>query len=296
MFAALPPLKIPAQRSTPLSGKTSLKFGGPAALFATASDLAELKSLLIYIAANQCPWFLLGRGTNLVVSELGFEGLVIQLAGDFETIEVAGRNITVGAGAGDFALARVARDNSLTGLEFLATIPGSLGGAIRMNAGAHGSEISDLTNWVEVMDLTGEVKKLTPNELEMSYRNSLLRSKPWIVVRAGLRLQAGESSAIKALETKFKDHRKAVQPLKSNNCGSLFKNPAGEAAGRLIDQAGLKGYEVGGFKLSEKHANFLENNGAKKIDDLAKLVDHVKKKVYESSGVTLELEAEFLSS
>ena len=294
MVDALPELLIPLKYKVPMSGKTSLKFGGPASIFATASNATELKNLLGYIKANDLPWFLLGRGTNLIVSDAGFKGLVITLGGDFESVAVDGEKLTCGAGAGDFAIARVARENSLAGLEFLSTIPGTLGGAIRMNAGAHGSEISDFCEWIEVMDLSGEIFKYHPEDLQMGYRTSLLKKMPAVVIGASLKLTKGDPSEIKAKEDKYKDHRTKTQPTKSNNCGSLFANPEGEAAGRLIDQAGLKGFTVGGFKMSEKHANFLENIDGQKIDDLAKLVDHVKKRVYETSGIQLKLEAEIL--
>ncbi|MDX2470034.1 MAG: UDP-N-acetylmuramate dehydrogenase [SAR324 cluster bacterium] len=294
MVDSLPPLQIPLKYNVLMSGKTSLKFGGPASILATASNTTELKALLGYIKANNLPWFLLGRGTNLIVSDVGFKGLVITLGGDFDKIEVSGEQMNCGAGAGDFAIARRAREESLTGLEFLSTIPGSLGGAIRMNAGAHGSEIADSCEWIEVMDLEGEVFKYHPEDLRMGYRTSLLKKMPVVVMRAGLKLAKGALSDIKIKEDGFKTHRTNSQPTKSNNCGSLFANPEGEAAGRLIDQAGLKGFGLGGFKMSEKHANFLENIDGQKIDDLAKLVDHVKKRVYETSGFKLKLEAEIL--
>lgn len=269
--------------------KTSFRVGGPADVLAIPGDEDELKRLVRYVREKGLPSFILGRGTNLLVLDGGIRGVVIDLS-RFNTLEVRNEGIVyAGAGAPLPKLVYFAMDNSLTGLEFASGIPGSVGGAIIMNAGAADSEIKDVVESVKLMSDSGEVSEIKRESLVFNYRNLSLPGGS-IVLGATFRLKAGKRDLIKERVHSILNARKSKQPLDFPNAGCIFKNPPSNHAGRIIDQAGLKGLQFGGAKVSELHANFIVNSGAATAKDILSLINDLQEKVYERKGVSLEPE------
>lgn len=273
----------------PMRTKTSLRVGGPADVLAAPSNTAELQRLIRYIREKGLPFFILGRGTNLLVLDGGIRGTVIDLKG-FNTLEVReGGVIYSGAGVPLPKLVYFAMENSLAGFEFAAGIPGSVGGAIVMNAGTTEGEIKDVVESVALMGAGGDIIEIKKEALPFSYRNLRL-AKGAVVLGAAFKMRAGDKEAIKERVSSLLQARKAKQPLDLPNAGCIFKNPASGSAGRIIDEVGLKGLQFGGAKVSELHANFIVNNGNATAKDILSLVDDVMEKVYEKKGIALEPE------
>ncbi len=273
----------------PMRTKTSFRVGGPADAVATPRDAGELKRVLRYSREKGLRCFILGRGTNLLVLDGGIRGVVVDLRG-FNALEVRSEEIIyAGAGVSLPKLVYFAMDNSMTGLEFASGIPGSVGGAIVMNAGAMEGEMKDVVKSVTVMNEAGEVSELTREELPFSYRNLSL-PKGTVVLGSQFKLKGGDKEAIKERIHSILNSRKTKQPLDTPNAGCIFKNPPLGHAGRLIDEAGLKGLQFGGAKVSELHANFIVNSGNATARDILSLLDDVKEKVFEKKGITLEPE------
>lgn len=272
----------------PLSRHTSLKVGGPADIFAAPEDRSDLLELLRNLEALSIPCFVIGGGYNLLVRDKGFRGAVISL-NKLNSVELRGESgLYAEAGAKNSTLACFARDNGLAGLEFLTGIPGSVGGALCMNAGAHGREIFDSVATLEFLS-GGALNRCEKHSLNYGYRHLQLNPDE-IIVSAEFKLERGNRETISALMDSCAGKRRETQQVGLPNAGSYFKNPAGHAAWRLIDESGLRGFLAGGAQVSEAHANFLVNRGNATALDFLKLAAIIKERVFEKSGIMLEEE------
>ena len=277
-------------RNELMSRHTTFRTGGPASSFIRPSCLQELISVVKLLKNAEVEYFVLGNGSNLLVSDSGYDGVVISL-GKFSNISLEGETrICADAGAMNSNVAAFARDNSLTGFEFAAGIPGTIGGAMIMNAGAYGGEMKDITIHVNVLSPEGEVIKLANDSMKFGYRTSAIKGKDFIVVSAVLELKKGEKDEITKAMQELALKRKEKQPLEYPSAGSTFKRPEGYFAGKLIEDAGLRGFCVGDACVSDKHCGFVINKGKATSSDIYELIRKVKDKVYEDSEVMLEPE------
>ena len=278
----------------PMKNHTTFRIGGPAEYYLRPHSVDELRKILHICKRENLPFFILGNGSNLLVSDKGYQGVVIQLWKNMSDIEVDAHVIRAKAGALLSKIAVVALDNSLAGFAFASGIPGTLGGAVVMNAGAYGGEMKDVLEEVTVMDAEGNVICLKRDELNLGYRTSIVKEKGYIVLEAVIRLKKGEASHIKEQMDDFKERRTSKQPLDMPSAGSTFKRPEGYFAGKLIMDTGLRGFRVGGAQISEKHCGFVVNTGDATAEDVKNLIEEVQKRVREKFGVTLEPEVKFL--
>lgn len=291
--------KIRFKANEPAWPHTSLKVGGKADLMLWVSDDGQLRRSLEFAREKGLTARVIGRGTNLLIPDQGIRGMVIILAGNYrnrillETGEKF-KEIMAGAGAVLAGLGAFAMKNGISGMECLSGIPGTLGGALLMNAGAGGQEIASLVESVRIMDMEGRVRDLPREEIHFNYRNSSLRDMG-IILGAKLRLAMGEPVEILKKMKEHRRWRKSTQPLEYHSAGSVFKNPVGDSAGRLIESAGLKGMRVGGAEISKKHANFIINIGGAKASDVLDLIHIARTKVMEKFGVNLELEIQVIN-
>lgn len=288
----------------PMNKHTSFKVGGPARFFAKAESIEDLKAAMTLARKKGLPYFILGNGTNLLVSDKGFDGVVITLAGEFSTIEDTGNGaFNVGAAVPLGRFARTTLKQGYAGIHKLAGIPGTLGGAIYMNAGAYGQEIGNSCTAVTVLDSEGNIRELTASECGFGYRQSIFQKNKAIILSAAFQLQAAsvESKTIADLEAELAEcmaKRKASQPLNMPNAGSTFKRldtgaadtPTQIAPGYYIEQTGLKGFRIGGAEVSTLHANFIVNAGGATAKDILELSEHVQNKVAEKFGIELKRE------
>ena len=280
--------------SEPMNRHTTFRIGGPADYFLLPSTAEEVKKILEICKEKELPYFILGNGSNLLVSDEGYCGVIIQLYRNYGGITVEGTNIRAGAGALLSQIASAAKNASLTGFEFAGGIPGTLGGAVVMNAGAYGGEMKDVLKEVTVMTEQGEIMTIPAEKLEMGYRTSLVKKAGYLVLEAVISLKAGDVEEIKAIMKDLTEKRVSKQPLEYPSAGSTFKRPEGYFAGKLIMDAGLRGYQVGGAQVSEKHCGFVINKGNATAADVCGLMKDVQEKVQEQFGVTLEPEVKFL--
>lgn len=278
----------------PMKRHTTFRIGGPAEVFCMPESFNEIRRVLEICKEEKLPYFILGNGSNLLVSDKGYRGVVIQLDRNYGEIRVEDTEIYASAGALLYTIAVTARRASLTGFEFAGGIPGTLGGAVVMNAGAYGGEMKDVLRKVTVMDQNGEIFEIPVEKLEMGYRTSVIKTAGYIVLGAVLSLKKGDIEEIKALTRKLSEQRTSKQPLEYPSAGSTFKRPEGYFAGKLIMDSGLRGYRVGGAQVSEKHCGFVINTGDATAEDVCSLMKHVTETVYEKFGVTLEPEVKFL--
>src|SRR3954469_6981815 len=279
----------------PLLNHTTIKIGGPADLFIEPSSVDNLKKVMEVIKKNSINWRAIGRGSNLLVSDKGIEGAVIKLSTGLDHLEINDTEITVGGGYSLVSLATSISKKGLSGLEFASGIPGSVGGAVYMNAGAHGSDISKILTSAHILFEDGTFEWLTNKEMEFSYRTSILQKKrPGIVVEAEFQLTEGNKEEIMEAMQKNKEYRKVTQPWNFPCAGSIFRNPLPYYAGRLVEEAGLKGYQIGGAQISEMHGNFIINAGNAKAEEVLQLIDYVKKTIYGSYKVIMETEVEII--
>ena len=278
----------------PMKRHTTFRIGGPAEVFVMPGNLEEVQRILEICRTEDLPYFILGNGSNLLVSDRGYRGVVIQLDRNFGEVKVEGTEIHASAGALLSTIAVAARRASLTGFEFAGGIPGTLGGAVVMNAGAYGGEMKDVLRKVMVMDQNGKVFEIPAEELQMGYRTSIIKTAGYIVLGAVLSLKEGNLEEIKMLTRKLSEQRTSKQPLEYPSAGSTFKRPEGYFAGKLIMDSGLRGYRVGGAQVSEKHCGFVINTGDATAEDVCGLMKHVTETVYAKFGVTLEPEVKFL--
>ena len=269
---------------------TTFRIGGPASYFVTPKDVKELTGIIRLCREAGVPYLILGNGSNLLVGDGGFPGVAVKLSGELEQCHVNGSEITAGGGTRLAAIARRAWEAGLTGFEFAAGIPGTLGGALVMNAGAYGGEMKDVLLSAKVMDQEGNVKELSAEKLQLGYRTSCIPREGYIVLEATLRLKPGKAEEIEALMKDLAARRREKQPLEYPSAGSTFKRPEGYFAGKLISEAGLRGFQVGGAKVSEKHCGFVINTGNATAADVLQLCEEVKKRVLDHSGVSLEME------
>ena len=277
-----------------MSKHTTFRIGGPADFFLVPENADEIKKIIAVCKEKNVPYFILGNGSNLLVSDRGYRGVVIQLDRNFGEVKVEGTEIHASAGALLSTIAVAARRASLTGFEFAGGIPGTLGGAVVMNAGAYGGEMKDVLRKVMVMDQSGKVFEIPAEELQMGYRTSIIKTAGYIVLGAVLSLKEGNLEEIKMLTRKLSEQRTSKQPLEYPSAGSTFKRPEGYFAGKLIMDSGLRGYRVGGAQVSEKHCGFVINTGDATAEDVRSLMKHVTEIVYAKFGVTLEPEVKFL--
>lgn len=278
----------------PMKNHTTFRIGGPAACFVRPQDAGQVERILHICRENEVPWFILGNGSNLLVSDRGFDGVIIQIYRNMSRIQVSGHHMTVQAGALLSAVAKQALREGLSGLEFASGIPGTVGGAVVMNAGAYGGEMKDVVKSVTVLDEEGAVRKLAREELQMGYRTSLVKKKGYTVLEAVLKLDDGDPAAISARMEELKEQRVSKQPLEYPSAGSTFKRPEGYFAGKLIMDSGLRGFRVGGAQISEKHCGFVINTGDATAEDVVRLIRQVQDIVYEKFHVKLEPEVRFL--
>ena len=280
--------------SEPMNRHTTFRIGGPADYFLLPSTAEEVKKILEICKEKELPYFILGNGSNLLGSDEGYCGVIIQLYRNYGGITVEGTDIRAGAGALLSQIASAAKNASLTGFEFAGGIPGTLGGAVVMNAGAYGGEMKDVLKEVTVMTEQGEIMTIPAEKLEMGYRTSLVKKAGYLVLEAVISLKVGDVEEIKAIMKDLTEKRVSKQPLEYPSAGSTFKRPEGYFAGKLIMDAGLRGYQVGGAQVSEKHCGFVINKGNATAADVCGLMKDVQEKVQEQFGVTLEPEVKFL--
>ena len=274
----------------PMSRHTSFQIGGPAEIFVQPATGDEVRQAICLAKEEQIPFFVVGNGSNLLVSDDGFRGMIVQIGRNLQEISVEDNVIYAQAGALLSRVARTALEHGLTGMEFAAGIPGSLGGAVAMNAGAYGGEMKDILKDVEVLTPDGEIKILSLEELDLSYRHSCIFENDYIVLSVHLHLDQGDKTVIRNRMDELARARREKQPLEYPSAGSTFKRPAGYFAGALIQDAGLKGYTVGGAQVSEKHSGFVVNRGGATAEEVLFLIKQVQKKVKSRFGVTMEPE------
>ena len=283
-----------------LAQHCSFRTGGPADLFIQVVSADELAETIDILAVYGCETFLLGRGTNLLIGDRGFRGAVVTMCppaggeSELSGVRAEGCLLTAGAGASLNKIAIAARDAGLAGFEFAAGIPGSLGGAVIMNAGAYGGEMKDVVRSVDVLYPGTGIRRLSAQELEFGYRTSRVKHEHAIVLGAELELTPGDIDGISSRIAELARQRREKQPLEFASAGSTFKRPEGYFAGKLIQDAGLKGYRVGEAQVSEKHAGFVINRGGASAAQIRQLIEDVQRIVFENSGVKLEREVIFL--
>lgn len=278
----------------PMSKHTTFRIGGPADLFVAPENTDEIKKLIAICKEEEVPYFILGNGSNLLVSDKGYRGVIIQLYRSFGQITLKENEIHAQAGALLSGIAAMAREASLTGFEFAGGIPGTLGGAVVMNAGAYGGEMKDVLKEVTVLTPEGEIVTLQAGELQMGYRTSIIKEAGYIVLEAVISLKKGDQDEIKSRMQELAGMRSSKQPLSYPSAGSTFKRPEGYFAGKLIMDSGLRGYQVGGAQVSEKHCGFVINTGNATAKDVTTLMADVQRIVMEKFGVKLEPEVKFL--
>lgn len=274
----------------PMARHCSFKIGGPADIFAEAESEEQAAGLYELCRSAGVPLLVIGRGTNLLVCDEGVSGVVMRMGGDFLDARVEGRELYAGAGCPLARAATLARQAELTGLEFAHGIPGSLGGAVMMNAGAYGGEMSGVVASVRCLDEDGVVREYPAEELDFSYRHSRFCGRGGVILSARLRLEPGDGAEIEARMRELMERRSASQPLDKPSAGSTFKRPKTGYAAAMIDGAGLKGFQTGGAAVSEKHAGFVVNLGGATSGDVTAVMEHVRKTVLDKYGVELEPE------
>jgi UDP-N-acetylmuramate dehydrogenase len=280
----------------PMSKHTTMKVGGPARYMVTPDKETDIPELIKVAGLHNIPYYVIGNGSNLLVSDEGYDGLIIYIGRNMSEISVEGNIIKADAGAMLSSLGAVALKNGLTGLEFAAGIPGTLGGACVMNAGAYGGEIKDVLTVVRAVDKDGVIHEFTPDEMKMSYRHSMFTEGGYIITGAVMELKAGNPEEISERMSEYSHRRLEKQPLEYPSAGSTFKRPEGYYAGALIEKAGLKGKGAGGACVSEKHAGFVINYNKATAKDVYDTINYVIDEVKKDSGVVLEPEVRIIGN
>jgi UDP-N-acetylmuramate dehydrogenase len=288
-------LGVRATRDEPLAKKTTMRVGGPADLFATAHNAFELRALVRFARARELPWFVLGRGSNLIISDRGIRGLVIHVRAEGSRVD--GHRYVADAGVPMARAATETQKAGLSGLEFGLAIPGTVGGAVWANAGAHGADVAAVIESADILLADGTERRLAPDELGLTYRDSRFKAAAGsgeLVLAASFVLEPAPEADIKARLDDIRRWRQAHQPLGLASSGSVFRNPSdGPSAGELIDRAGLKGRRVGGAVVSEKHANFIVNDQHGTAADIRRLADELRAAILQRDGIALEPEVVF---
>ena len=287
-------LECSAEREVSMKNYTSFKVGGPAELFLSPENAGQTAKLVRFCEKEEIPVFVLGKGSNLLVSDRGIKGAVIYTGKQCGISLTDENTVRAQSGASLAQLCTFALENSLSGLEFAYGIPGTVGGAVFMNAGAYGGEMKDVLESVTVLTGEGKIIELGRNELELGYRTSVIAKKGYIVLGAVLKLERGDGEKIKTYMDELKEKRVTKQPLEYPSAGSTFKRPEGYFAGKLIEDAGLRGFQVGGAQVSEKHCGFVINRDHATAADIMELMRQVQIRVKENSGVDLEPEVKRL--
>lgn len=282
------------QEYEPMRRHTTFRIGGPARYFVQPETAQEVQGVIAACQREKIPYYIVGNGSNLLVSDEGYTGVVIRIGARMNAVTVEGECMYAQAGALLSQIAHAALEHSLTGMEFAAGIPGTLGGACLMNAGAYGGEMRQILKKVTALDPSGNIVTLSVEELQLGYRTSLLMKKGYVVLGAELSLAKGEKSVIQARMEELKQQRISKQPLEYPSAGSTFKRPEGAFAGKLIMEAGLRGYRVGGAQVSEKHCGFVINADHATAAQVRQLMDDVQRIVEKTSGRKLEPEVRFL--
>ena len=278
-----------------ISNYTTYRVGGKTRAICYPKGEEELIKLVSLLKEKDIKYFVLGNGSNVLFSDLMYDGIIIKLD-NFNKISIEGNTITVGAGYPLIKLSNDAMRNSLIGLEFANGIPGTVGGAVFMNAGAYGEDMSKIVESVRVLTSDGKIKEYTNKQMKFSYRTSMLQDHlDYICVSAKLKLESGNKEEIEKIMTERREQRKATQPLNFPSAGRVFRNPDGMYAGKLIDDMGLKGYTIGKAKVSEKHANFIINTGNAKASDIKKIIDLIKQKALIKYGIRLRVEQRLIN-
>lgn len=278
----------------PMKIHTSFRVGGPAKVFLNIRSEEILTKVLLLLKEKQLPFFVIGNGSNLLVSDEGYEGVILYLSEEFAQIKIQGNKVIAGAAAFLGKIAKNAMEAGLSGLEFAAGIPGSLGGGVVMNAGAYGGELSQVITRVRVMNAVGNIIILEKDELLLGYRTSIFKIQPFIILSVTMELQPGNKEEILEKMTKYNQARREKQPLEFPSAGSTFKRPEGHFAGKLIMDAGLRGFSVGDAQVSEKHCGFVINKGNATATQIRTLMEEVSSKVKEQFDVELEPEVIWL--
>lgn len=278
-----------------LSAYTSFKIGGECPIVIKPSTVEQIQKIIRFCNDEALPFYIFGKGSNLLINDSGLDAVVIELGDEFSDVYLI-NDITVCCTAG-ISLAKVcnfAKDNSLSGLEFAYGIPGSVGGAVYMNAGAYGGEIVDVFESCEIIDSKGNIKTVTKDDAELSYRHSIFMSDNCCITSVKFKLKKGKREEIKSQMDDYMNRRKTKQPLEYPSAGSTFKRPEGNYASALIDMCGLKGKTIGGAQVSEKHCGFVINRENATYSDVISLIDYIKDEVYEKTGYKLECEVKIL--
>mgnify|MGYP004674803959 FL=1 len=278
----------------PMSRHTTFRVGGPADFFVTPKAKEEVRDVIRICKEAGMPYYIIGNGSNLLVSDAGYRGVIVQIYKEMNEVKVEGDLVKAQAGALLSGIAAKALGAELSGFEFASGIPGTIGGACVMNAGAYGGEMKDVLESVTVLTGEGEIIELGRNELELGYRTSVIAKKGYIVLGAVLKLERGDGEKIKTYMDELKEKRVTKQPLEYPSAGSTFKRPEGYFAGKLIEDAGLRGFQVGGAQVSEKHCGFVINRNHATAADIMELMRQVQIRVKENSGVDLEPEVKRL--
>lgn len=278
-----------------MSRHTTFKVGGPARYYLIPENTGEVRAAIDFADERELPYMVVGRGSNLLFSDREYHGVIIEIGESFSDMSIHLNNtVVVKSGMTLTNMASRLARMGLAGFEFAGGIPGTVGGAIVMNAGAYGGEIKDTLVEVTVMNEKGELIKLDADELELSYRHSILQEKNWMVLSGTFTFGSGSQDEIRAQIQEYNKRRREKQPLEYASAGSTFKRPEGYFAGKLIEDAGLKGYHIGGARVSDKHAGFVINTGDATASEIHSLIEHVKRKVFEKSGVMLEPEVKMI--
>ena len=283
----------------PMSSHTSFRIGGPARAFVKVNNEEELAGVLAAVTEAEAEHMLIGNGSNLLVSDAGYPGIMIKMGGDFEAVEQDENDpcvVKAGAAALMSRTSAFLTEHGLSGFEFASGIPGSIGGAVFMNAGAYGGEIRDVVRSVRVMDPDGSnIRELSNEEMDFSYRHSMAEEEGVIILSAMMELSADDPAEIAARVSELQNKRNSKQPVNYPSAGSTFKRPVGGYAAALIEQSGLKGYRVGGAEVSQKHSGFVINTGGASCEDVLSVMRHVREKVYADSGIMLEPEVRLIN-
>lgn len=281
-------------KDEPMKKHTTFRVGGNADYFVMPQNASEIREIVTLCKHAEIPYYILGNGSNLLVSDTGYRGVIIQIYKEMNDIQVEGDKIKVQAGALLSRVGNIALEAELTGFEFAAGIPGTVGGAVVMNAGAYGGEMRDIIVNATVLTQDGDIVTINKEDLELGYRTSVIAKKGYIVLEAEYQLQKGDKEAIRAKMDELKVQRVTKQPLEYPSAGSTFKRPEGYFAGKLIQDAGLRGFQVGGAQVSEKHCGFVINKDQATAADIMELMRQVSEKVMQEFGVKLEAEVKAL--
>ena len=277
-----------------MSKYTSFKIGGPAECLIKIQTIEELKLILNFSKEKNIPLTVIGNGSNILVSDDGIKGIVLKIEINTFELNTETAQLKVGSGVKLGTIAQKCLKQEITGFEFASGIPGTVGGAIRMNAGAHGKEMKDIVTTITYIEKNGEIHKIQNTQAKFEYRNSMFGHKDYIILEVEMQLAKGKSEEIQSKMKEYAEYRKEKQPLEYPSAGSTFKRGADFITAKLIDECGLKGYQIGGAQISEKHAGFIINKDNAKAEDVTKLIEYTKKQVFEKFGKVIETEIEIL--